>query len=265
MKRVQLFEFEDFSWFPDWMRTALTNLLVVLIKMMGVQKVLAKKIAEILKENNLNQIVDLGSGAGGAMPLVLESLKMDGDLKNVTITLTDLYPSSESIETLNKIDGITFQKKPVDATDFSTAPTGLKTMINSFHHMRPEQARQILESAIENKQPFLIYELGDNKIPLLVWWLLLPISILIMIIMVWFMTPFVRPLTFKQLFFTYIIPVIPIFYAWDGQASLPRIYTLEDMKVLLEGLHSEDYSWALEDAINEKGKNTGIFVMGLPK
>jgi len=262
MKRVQLFEFEDFSWFPDWLRTSLTNLLVVLIKMMGVHHVLAKRIGEVLKSQGLSQVVDLGSGAGGAMPLVLESLKTEN--QNAQITLTDLYPSASSIETLNKIDGITYLEESVDATNFSSAPGGLKTMINCFHHMRPEQARKIVESAFKTKQPFLIYELGDNKIPLIVWWLLLPLSIIVMIIMVLFMTPFVRPLTFKQILFTYLIPIIPVFYAWDGQASMPRIYTLDDMDVLLEGLSSEDYTWTKEVAKNEKGKNAGIFVLGLP-
>ena len=263
MKRVQLFEFEDYSWFPDWLRTSLTNLIVVLIKMMGVHQVLAKRIGEVLKSQGLSKVVDLGSGAGGAMPLVLESLRNENP--NAQITLTDLYPSTSSIETLNKIDGMTYLDKSVDATNFTSAPKGLKTMINCFHHMRPEQARAIVQSAYENKEPFLIYELGDNKIPNIAWWLMLPISLLIMIIMVLFMAPFVRPLTFKQLFFTYLIPIIPIFYAWDGQASMPRIYTLDDMDVLLDGLSSEEYTWTKEVAKNEKGKNAGIFIIGLPK
>lgn len=263
MKRIQLFEFEDFSWFPDWLRTSLTNLLVVLLKMMGVPQVIASKISEVLKSQNLSQVVDLGSGAGGAMPLVLESLHSEN--QNVHITLTDLYPSASSIETLNKMDGITYLDTSVDATNFTSAPSGLKTMINCFHHMRPEQARKIVASAFETKQPFLIYELGDNKIPTIVWWLMLPLTLPIMMLMVWFMTPFVRPLSFKQVLFTYLIPIIPIFYSWDGQASMPRIYTLSDMDVLLEGLSSDDYSWTKEIAKNEKGKDAGIFIIGLPK
>ncbi len=55
------------------------------------------------------------------------------------------------------------------------------------------------------------------------------------------MTPFVKPLTWRQIIFTYLIPIIPICYAWDGQASLPRIYTLKDLDHLLAGLGSWNY------------------------
>ena len=137
-------------------------------------------------------------------------------------------------------------------------------MINSFHHMRPAEARKILESAAMDRQALLIYEMGKNNIPLVIWWLLLPISLPILIIMVFFMTPFVKPLSWRQIVFTYLIPIIPICYAWDGQASLPRMYTLSDMKELLKGLESENYQWEMGDVKKENNKNMGTFVLGYP-
>ena len=83
--------------------------------------------------------------------------------------------------------------------------------------------------------------------------------------MVLFMTPFVKPITWQQLVFTYLIPIVPILYAWDGQASMPRIYSMQDMDQLLEGLSTESYFWTKEQAQNEKGKTIGTFVIGLPK
>ncbi len=68
MKRIQLFEFEDFCWFPSWLRTCMTNLIVVLYKMMGISEVLAALIAQVLATRGLSPIVDLGSGSGGPMP-----------------------------------------------------------------------------------------------------------------------------------------------------------------------------------------------------
>ena len=79
------------------------------------------------------------------------------------------------------------------------------------------------------------------------------------------MTPFVKPLTWQQVVFTYLIPIIPIFYAWDGQASMPRMYSMDDMDVLLDGLSDKEYTWTKEPAVNAKGKATGTFVIGLPK
>ena len=266
MKRIQLFEFEDFSWFPFWLRTCMTNLIMVLHRMMGIGDVLADLIANILKKQGLSQIVDLGSGSGGAMPEVLKIVQKTPGLENVELVMTDLYPNPEVAKKYNQngSDKISYLETPVDATKIADAPEGLKTMVNSFHHMPPAAARKILESCQQNGQPLLIYELAENKMSLLLWWVLLPISLLILMIMVLFMTPFVKPLTWQQLVFTYLIPIIPICYAWDGQASMPRIYAFKDIDVLLEGLHSDDYVWEKGHAKKKNGKKTGTYLMGLP-
>lgn len=267
MKRVQLFEFEDYSWFPNWLRACLTNLIIVLHKMMGISEVLCYLIARVLKEKKLSTIIDLGSGSGGAMPEVLKTLHTLNDLKHVELVMTDLYPNQEAIQKFNKNteDKISYSENPVDATDLLTAPNGLKTMVNSFHHMTPKAARKILESAEKNKQPILIYEMAENKIPFLVWLLLLPLSLVILMVMTLFMTPFVRPLTWQQLVFTYLIPIIPICYAWDGQASLPRIYALKDIDELLEGLGNNNYYWEHGPAKKGNGKKLGMYIVGYPR
>ena len=262
MKRIQLFEFEDFSWFPGWLRICMTNLIVILQKMIGIPEVLSGLIANILRKKNLLNIVDLGSGSGGVMPEVMESLRNDQNLKNIQMVLTDLYPNQEMYKkfNINRNDQISYLETSVDATNIANAPEGLKTMINSFHHMPPKKARAILESAQRTNQPLLIYEMGVNSIPLLIWWLLLPISLIIIIIMVLFMTP----LTWRQIVFTYLIPIIPVCYAWDGQASLPRMYTLKDLDVLLEGLGSDNYTWEKGYAKKKNGKKQGTYLLGLP-
>ena len=266
MKRIQLFEFEDFGWFPSWLRVCMTNLIVILQKIIGVPELLADLIADILKKKQINSIVDLGSGSGGAMPEVMDSLHEIEGLEQVTLTMTDLFPSSEMLKKFNTdaLDKISYLESSVDATNIATAPEGLKTMVNCFHHMPPKKARAILESAQRTNQPLLIYEMGDNNIPLLIWWLLLPVSLAILIIMVLFMTPFVKPLTWRQIIFTYLIPIIPICYAWDGQASLPRMYTLKDLDHLLGGLGSGNYTWQKGHAKKKNDKKQGTYLLGLP-
>jgi hypothetical protein len=86
----------------------------------------------------------------------------------------------------------------------------------------------------------------------------------ILIIMVLFMTPFVKPLTWRQIVFTYLIPIIPICHAWDGQASLPRMFTLKDLDHLLEELGSGNYTWQKGHAIKKNGKKQGTYLLGLP-
>ncbi len=106
--------------------------------------------------------------------------------------------------------------------------------------------------------------MAENKMPLIIWWLLLPISLVVLMIMVLFMTPFVRPMTWQQLVFTYLIPIIPICYAWDGQASMPRMYAFKDLDILLEGLYTDNYTWQKGHAKKENGKKMGTYLIGQP-
>ena len=267
MKRIQLFEFEDFSWFPSWLRTCMTNLIMVLHKMMGISEVLADVIAKVLREHNLSRIVDLGSGSGGPMPEVLKILhKIDG-LDEVELIMTDLYPNPEVIKKFNEngASKISYHEISVDATATTIVPDGLMTMVNSFHHMPPVAARKILESAQRTERPLLIYEMAENKMPLLIWWLLLPLSLLLLVVMSLLMTPFVKPMTWQQLVFTYLIPIIPICYAWDGQASSPRMYSQNDIEELLAPLGTENYRWDKGIVKKKNGKSLGTYIMGFPR
>ncbi|RKE98352.1 hypothetical protein [Ichthyenterobacterium magnum] len=265
MKRVQLFEFEDFSWFPTWVRSSMTNLITVLHKMIGTKEVLVDLLTKINTKHPFSQVVDMGSGSGGIMPDVIQQLNKTNS-ESISLLLTDLYPNKQFINYINQqhLENVTYSEHSLNATNLSKAPKGIKIMVNSFHHMPPNNARQILKSAQDNKEPILIYEMAENKMPLLLWWILLPISLTILFIMALFMTPFCKPLSLKQLIFTYLIPIIPIFYAWDGQASMPRMYAFGDVEELLKDFKNESYSWEFKSATKPNGKNLGYYILGLP-
>ena len=90
MKRIQLFEFEDFDWLPNTVRTGLTNLLVILLKLLGISDVLASLLLSVKEKHNFSQIVDMGSGSGGAMPDVIQKINEVAD-EPVDLLLTDLH------------------------------------------------------------------------------------------------------------------------------------------------------------------------------
>ncbi|MEM9361688.1 MAG: hypothetical protein AAGA43_03585 [Bacteroidota bacterium] len=266
MKRLQLFEFEDFNWLPNNLRSGVTNLIKILHGLVGTSGVLAGLVLSVREKVHFNQIVDLGSGSGGPMIETLKKINTDEKDYQFSLLLTDLYPNSKTIADIDALNlsNVSYYPQPLDAQKLDEAPKGLKTMIASFHHMRPHVAKQILEKAEKSGEPLLIYEIAQNNVPVLLWWLMLPISLFILILMSLCMTPFVKPLTFQQLFFTYILPVIPLIYAWDGQASLMRTYTFEDVKELLGNRTNTNYAWEIADAKKENGKKAGYYILGYP-
>jgi hypothetical protein len=259
MKRIHLVEIEDLDWFPDSLRQCMTRLIIVMHKLLGSQYELAELISRALTHANKPAITDLCSGSGGPMVEVFNRLKTEPRLQNLTLTLTDLYPHQETADRINKESGsgINYLTRSVNAVDLDVENVGVRTMICSMHHMKPEVARNILSDAQANRQPICLFEMSDNSFPIWLWWMVIPMNFL----MAFFITPLVKPMTWQQLVFTYLVPIIPICFAWDGAVSNARTYTLADMDELLEGLQTSDYIW-------EKGRIGGmlkkLYLLGLP-
>ena len=259
MKRIQLFEFEDQSWFPHFFRQAITRLLKVVHRMLGTEHKVAKLLLKIHRQHPFSNILDLCSGSGGPMPGVLNLVRTQTQDPNLKLTLSDLYPDLNAAEEYNNSDDdIEYKTEPMDAASAQSGTNTLHTMICSFHHMPRDNARKILKNAIQNRQPLFIFELSDNSSPKWLWWTAFPVNIIASL----FITLKVRPLPLYQILFTYLIPVIPLCYAWDGAVSNARTYTLEDIDILLEGLHDDRFEWTKGTL---PGRMPSLFLYGLPK
>lgn len=260
MKRIHLFEFEDFAWFPSGLRKLMTRYIIAIHKVMGTSETVAEIIAKALRHSKENKIVDLCSGSGGPMLEVKEILEKKHDFQGLHLTMSDLYPDMEMAEKLNTNgdESTHYATVPVNAMEVKKNLVGLRTMLCSLHHMKPEIAKGILKSAKDDHQPICIFEISDNAVPLPIAWIAIPIGFL----MTLFITPLVRPMTWQQIVLTYFIPVLPILIGWDGGVSNMRTYTLQDMDELLEGLHADNYKWE-KGSIKGKGGNQ-LYLLGLP-
>lgn len=165
MKRKQLCELEDQSWFPDSFRIAMTKLLRILHNITGCHDVLFASIKKALQTTGERAILDLGSGAGGPLPELFNRLKAEHP--DLTVRLSDLYPNKTYIEQLNATapEGLSYFHESVDAGNLENAPEGMKTMINSYHHIPPSVAQKILHEAQDRKSAIFIYEMAENKLP----------------------------------------------------------------------------------------------------
>ncbi len=257
MKRVHLFEFEDLKWFPNWIRICMTRLIMVMHKKFKTSEDMAVLLNNLIKQTKITKIVDLCSGSGGPMLDVISLLKNVHKIKNVELILSDLYPNLDAAKRINQTDdSISYRTIPLDATNLDNDTKGILTMVGSFHHMKPELAGKILLEAQQKRQPICIMEI-NKKFPIILWWLFIPLSIILCL----FITPLVKPLTVKQIIFTYLIPIIPICFAWDAVITSGRIYRMDDLDILLKGLKNVRYTW--EKGII-KGSSEKIYLMGYP-
>jgi len=236
-------------------------MIVVVHRLLGTSQSLAAIVAKAIKKTGATSIVDLCSGSGGPMLEVVDLLKKDHGIEDLSIELTDLYPNKKMAQQINSQNNpnVRYTENPVDATNIDKNKKGLRTMICSLHHMKPEVAKEILKDAKEAHQPICIYEISDNSMPpTFLWWLALPFNFIFALVV----SLMVRPMSWQQIVFTFLIPIIPICFAWDGAVSNTRTYTLNDMDELLEGLHADNYQWE-KGSIKGKGGNK-LYLLGLP-
>ena len=259
MKRIHLFEFEDFAWFPEILRTYLTRYLIAVHKLLDSSTNISGLLSKLLISTQQNTIIDLCSGSGGPMIEVFEKVK--GEFPELSLTLSDLYPDISAATEINQAHNpaVRYHLQPVDAAKVPEQLNGVRTLICSFHHLKPDDAQKVLADAVDNHQPIFIYEISDNSFPKWLWWLAFPVNIITVLII----TLTVRPLHWGQIVLTYLIPILPLVIAWDGAVSNARTYTLQDLDILLKDHNSPDYHWN-SGTIEGKGGRK-IYLMGYPQ
>lgn len=263
LKRIQLFEFEDLPWFPDWLRQHMTLYIVALHRLMRTQDLIAPLLKRCLDKSSRKTIIDLCSGAGGPMREVMQILRQAKGYEEVELTLSDLYPNKMAAAEVNQAAyaGIRYKAEPVDATNVDLALGGVRSMICSMHHMRPEVAQKILQDAASKNQPICVFEISDNAPPIWGWW----VGVFFGIFSVLFLTLLIRPITWRQLFFTYVIPILPLLIAWDGAVSNARTYTKKDLETLLSGIKSTNYKWDIGSFKTKGNPLSMLYLVGLPE
>lgn len=256
MGRVHLFEFEDQKWFPDFLRNYITDFLQFLSNKTKLYKPIVPIIKKGLAQSKTNHIVDLGSGGGGGLIWLNDELKKD--IPNLKITLTDFYPNIPAFEfTKRKADNFEYIEEPVDARNVPLELKGLRTQFLSLHHFRPDDAKRILQNAIDAGSAIAVFEAQERSIPSILAMFISPISVL-------FTTPFIRPFKLGRIVFTYLIPLLPLFVLWDGLVSVLRTYSVKEMKGLVETLEgTETYIWEIEKI--KSGGGVILYLLGTKK
>lgn len=245
MKRLHLVELEDLPGWPKVLRNGMTDYLETVVRLANPYRVIVPKLAAALEACQATHVLDLCSGAGGPWGTLLPLLNEP----RPDVLLTDFYPNPAGAK-------LPYHPEPVDATAVPETLSGFRTLFASFHHFRPAQARAILADAVEKRQGIAVFEGTARTVPAVLGMLFVPLA-------VWLITPQIRPVRPAQLFWTYLIPVLPLVILFDGIVSCLRTYTPDELRELVAGL--DDYTWEIGSEPVPRSPIPITYLIGLPK
>lgn len=259
MKRLHLFELHDLKWLPSIWREYITDFLSFYSYHVNPYKPALKRLCTVMKKNNSSQILDLCSGKGLYMLRLIKCMtEMNCELEK--IILTDKYPCAKTFETLeSRSNGhIQYIRYSVDAINVQSNLKGFRTFFSSFHHFSPFNAQKIIDDAVRATQGIAIFEYSSRN-PIIAFNAAIFGPLLLLTL-----TPFIRPFTFKRLLWTYLIPVIPIIFSWDGFVSHLRTYTVKELKSFAFETGNNNYNWEINKIPSLFGFCQITYLIGYP-
>lgn len=218
----------------------------------------AAVIAEIidrLTSTDLSKltVIDFCSGRGGPTPTferIINTARTAASKAPIMFQLSDLHPHRTAWRELFKQSEhkhLGWITRDVDATDPPASVLSVNSprqMISTgssdsricrlfslaFHHFDDVDATKVIQSMLQTAEGIAIIELQDRRLGCLLM-VLGNIFLCLLTTIFWF--PFWHSDNWTQLFFTYIIPVLPFVLMWDGLASCWRTREFEEVMVLI--------------------------------
>lgn len=238
MRRCHLVEIEDLNWCPKPLRDAATDFLRFALSTAKPYSVVAPLLANALKRSGADQILDLCSGGAGPWFHLYPILAKHGI--SLPVMLTDKYPTGSGGGTMQASSSdhsvITWCPESVDAMSIPDTLPGFRTIFTAFHHFRPGQGRAILADAVAKRRGIAVFEV-TRRVPGAL--LLVPLIPLVVLAV----TPWIRPFRWSRLWWTYLIPLVPLLTLWDGLVSCRRSYSVEELQALSAESGGADYCW----------------------
>jgi hypothetical protein len=279
MRRIQFIELHDQPWFPSSIRNKVTDALQFGFNLVNVYAPIAPllegalnsaKIRPIAEQPIADQpvvyqpivdhpVVDLCSGGGGPWFDLYRKLPgtQRGDLPALRIWLTDRYPNLGACAVVRhgSENEISFYPGSVDATKVPEELKGFRTMFTSFHHFSPEDARAVLQNAVDAGEGIGIFEVTRRTpatIILMLFWVLLVVIC----------TPWILPFHWSRLFWTFLVPIVPLVLLFDGVVSCLRTYRPGELREMVAELSPSPYEWKIGELAG--GPVPITFLIGFP-
>lgn len=237
MERVHLLEIHELPECPHGIRDGITDFMQATIRGFGIFKPISHVLARAVQQTGAERVVDLCAGGGGPWIELHRLLEQDAG-RAYPVVMTDKFPSQTARDRVaaRHLPGLTYVERSVDAAAVPADLTGFRTIFNCFHQFTAEQARDVLKDAVRQRQGIAVFELTERT------WLSVFMSLGLPGIVL-AVTPFIRPFRWSRLFWTYVLPVLPVVVAFDAVVSCLRTYEPEELAAIAEGLGGDDWVW----------------------
>lgn len=237
MRRRQLIEIHEQRWCPDSLRDVVTDTLQFVWNVIDLYAPIVRRLRRALQETGTCQVVDLCSGGGGPWRRLVRTLGGEDRLP-VDVCLTDKFPNLRAFEHAKRLSHarLAFHSDPVDATRVPTDLVGFRTLFTCFHHFPREEARAVLQDAVNGRQGIGIFEVPKRH------WLTI-FFVFFMPVMAFAFAPFIRPFRWSRLLWTFPVPVGPFVLWFDGVISCLRAHAPAELLELAHGVSQDGYHW----------------------
>lgn len=236
--RIHAFEFNERAECPAFVRDAIVETLGTGLRWGRVYDGAGPIFAEFCERARCDTVLDLCSGSGEPVAILLEALARRG-APAPRFVLSDLFPNVAAMQRVAEqhpgmIDVVT---RPVDATDVpADVDRGARAVISALHHFPPPLAARLLADCVARRRAvFLLDAMAGDVRSLL--------SILPYMTAALLATPLLarRDRVLKALA-TYALPVVPLAGLWDAVVSYARSYGEEELRAMVAPLGG-GYAW----------------------
>lgn len=178
---------------------------------------------------------------------------------DVEVRLSDFFPNAGAFARISgREPRVTFVPTSVDAARVPAELPGFRTMFTCMHHFRPAQAQAILRDAWSKNRGIGVFEITERSLAGLAPALAGPLVALAL-------TPFVRPVRLSRLALTYVLPLLPLLFTFDGLVSNLRTYTPEELHAMVRPLRREGYRWEIGEVRHPVLPTKVGYLLGLPE
>ncbi len=256
MRRLDISEIHESAWFPQRLRDLVTDSLQFVLNGIRFYEPISDRLSAAVNSARANHVIDLCSGGAGPW-LWLYSVLRAGARRDLQIVLTDKYPNLAAFENARRVSmgAISYSAEPVEAAHIPAQLSGFRTLFSSLHHFSPEEIVAMLQDAANQRQGFGAFEGAQRRAKTVAGIVLMPIGAVIA-------APFVRPFRISRIFWSWILPVIPLVLWVDGILSCLRAYSPAEMVALCERVTAPGYVWDAGNASGGLGRVT--YLLGYP-